>query len=232
MLELSEVHAFYGLSHILFGISLTVREGESVGLLGRNGAGKTTTLRAIMGLTSVQQGEIRLNGENINRFPPYKRSWLGLGLVPEDRRIFPELTVRENLAVPRPRRGSESQFTIQQICDLFPQLGALMDRRGDALSGGEQQMLTVARTLMSSPSLLLLDEPSEGLAPAIVEVLLDQLRLLKSRGITILMAEQNVAFTSALSDRVYIIEKGEIKFGGDPNELLADSEVRRRYLAV
>ena len=228
-LELEAVEAGYGPSRVLHGVTLTARAGEVVSLLGRNGAGKSTTLKAIVSLVEVTGGIVRFGGSDITRRPTHEISRLGVGYVPEDRRIFADLTVAENLVVGAKGDGVWSAARVYQF---FPKLAELAARRAGSLSGGEQQMLTVARTLMGNPRLLLLDEPSEGLAPVIVRALGDQIAALKREGLTILLSEQNLRFAARLADRVYIIEKGEIRFGGPMTELMADEALRRRYLTV
>ena len=229
MLELRDVHAVYGRSHVLNGVSLTARAGEVVSLLGRNGAGKSTTLKAIVGLVEVTRGTIALGDRSLRGLPTHAISRAGIGWVPEDRRIFSDLTVRENLMV---GETGARRWSIDRIYALFPQLRALATQRGGSLSGGEQQMLTIARTLMTSPRLLLLDEPSEGLAPVVVKALAENIAALKREGLTILLSEQNLAFARRLADRAYIIEKVEIKFAGPFATLDAQPEVRRAYLSV
>jgi branched-chain amino acid transport system ATP-binding protein len=233
-LQVRRINTFYEQSHILFDLSLEVSEGEVVCLLGRNGAGKTTTLRSIMGLTPPRSGSITFRGRELVGLPPYRIAHLGLGYVPEDRRIFPNLTVWENLDVARQSKadGAEQGWTIPRVFALFPQLQALARQRGGHLSGGEQQMLTIARTLMGNPAVLLLDEPSEGLAPVVVHALKAQLQQLKRLGLTIILAEQNVRFVSELGDRVYILEKGMICYESAMAEFLANAQVRQTYLAV
>ena len=228
MLELSGVHAYYGRSHVLHGVSLTARAGEVVSLLGRNGAGKSTTLKAIVSLVRVERGAVRLDGRDITRLSTPQISRLGIGFVPEDRRIFSELTVVENLRVGARRNG----WTIERAFEFFPALRALAGRRGGSLSGGEQQMLTIARTLMGAPRLLLLDEPSEGLAPVVVRTLGERIAALKREGLTILLSEPNLRLARRLADRAYIIEKGQIKFAGPIAELDANESIRRAYLGV
>jgi branched-chain amino acid transport system ATP-binding protein len=231
ILELDGVHAVYGDSRVLHGVSLAAAAGEVVSLLGRNGAGKSTTLKAVMGLVRVTGGRIRFRGRALLGLPTHEISRLGIGLVPEDRRIFPGLTVRENLQVGE-RRGAPQRWTLDRLVELFPPLGPLLDHRGGDLSGGEQQMLTIARTLVTGPALLLLDEPSEGLAPVIVRRLGDAIAALKREGLTIVLSEQNVKFACRLADRAYIIEKGEIRFEGTMAALDADETLRRAYLGV
>ena len=229
MLELADVHAAYGRSHVLHGVSLRAGEGEVVSLLGRNGAGKSTTLKAIVGVVEVTAGEIRFEGRSLRDVPTHRVARLGIGLVPEDRRIFADLSVLENLMVGARADGG---FTVDRIFGLFPRLAGLARQRGGSLSGGEQQMLTIARTLMTGPRLLLLDEPSEGLAPVVVAALADNVAALRRQGLSILMAEQNVKFARRLADRAYIIEKGQIRFDGTMAALDADESLRRAYLSV
>ncbi|HEX7788100.1 MAG TPA: ABC transporter ATP-binding protein [Methylomirabilota bacterium] len=228
-LQLDRVEAGYGLSRVLHGVSLTARAGEVVSLLGRNGAGKSTTLKSIVGLVEVTGGVVRFDGREITRRPTHEISRLGVGYVPEDRRIFGDLTVEENLTV---GKKGDGVWTAARVYRFFPKLAELAGRRAGSLSGGEQQMLTVARTLMGNPRLLLLDEPSEGLAPVIVRALADQIVALKQEGLTILLSEQNLKFAARLADRAYIIEKGQIRFDGPMATLMADEELRRKYLTV
>jgi branched-chain amino acid transport system ATP-binding protein len=234
LLEVSHIDTYYVDSHILFDLSLTVEAGEVVCLLGRNGAGKTTTVRSIVGLTPPRDGAITLRGRDIVGLPPFRIARLGIGFVPEDRRVFPNLTVHENLEVARRTwgNGSASPWTEERVFDLFPILRERRRQAGGTLSGGEQQMLTIARTLMGNPEILLLDEPSEGLAPIVVETLREQLGRLKASGLTIVLAEQNVRFVSDLGDRVYILENGMVRYQGSMARFLADDEVRQTYLAV
>jgi branched-chain amino acid transport system ATP-binding protein len=232
-LEVQGIHTFYGLSHILFDVSLQVDRGEVVVLLGRNGAGKTTTMRSIMGLTPPKQGTVKFNGADITGLAPYKVARIGIGFVPEDRRIFPDLTVQANLDVGRrASRDKEHKWTVERIYSLFPRLKELAGRRGGNLSGGEQQMLTIARTLMGNPDLILLDEPSEGLAPIIVKVVGEFLEILKQEGVTVLLSEQNVKFALKHSDRCYIVDNGHIKYEGSVADLDKNEDVKKRYLAV
>jgi branched-chain amino acid transport system ATP-binding protein len=234
ILEVENIYTSYGLSQILFGISLHVNAGECVSLLGRNGVGKTTTLRSIMGLTAPRQGKVVYKGQDITGKPAFRVAKLGIGFVPEDRRIFPDLSVEENLEVARkpPASSHATEWTVERVYALFPVLTKLSDRKGGYLSGGEQQMLTIGRTLMGNPDLLLLDEPSEGLAPLVVRDLGMQIRRLKDEGITILLCEQNAKFATALSDRAYVLEKGQVRFTGTIKELQDNAEVRRQYLAL
>ena len=231
ILAVEDIHTAYGLSRVLFGVSLRVAPGECVCLLGRNGVGKTTTMRSIMGLTPPSSGRVVWKGRDITREAPFRAAALGIGFVPEDRRIFADLTVWENLDVAA-RRARSDGFTIQRVFDLFPALRELRDRSGGFLSGGEQQMLTIARTLMGNPELLLLDEPSEGLAPLVVDHLQEQIARLKSDGLTILLAEQNVDFSLNLADRVYVLEKGRIRYEGSAREFRENDSIRQQYLAL
>jgi branched-chain amino acid transport system ATP-binding protein len=234
ILEVQDIYTSYGPSQILFGVSLAIDAGECVALLGRNGVGKTTTLRSIMGLTPPHQGRVRYQGQNIAGKPAYRVARLGIGFVPEDRRIFPDLTVQENLDVARkpPAAPHATAWTVERVYDLFPVLAKLDNRKGGYLSGGEQQMLTIGRTLMGNPDLLLLDEPSEGLAPLVVRDLGAQIQRLKADGMTILLCEQNARFATALSDRAYILEKGQVRFSGTIQELQDNEAIRRQYLAL
>jgi branched-chain amino acid transport system ATP-binding protein len=232
LLVLEGVHTAYGLSRVLFGISLTVEAGECVCLLGRNGVGKTTTMRSIMGLTPPRSGRILWKGRDIAGWAPYRVARAGIGFVPEDRRIFAELTVRENLEVGAQAARRQGRWTIATVGELFPVLQERRDQRGGFLSGGEQQMLTIARTLMGNPDLLLLDEPSEGLAPLVVETLHAKIGELKAQGLTILLAEQGVDFALSLADRVYVLEKGTVRFSGPAGELRRDRTLLDRLLAV
>jgi branched-chain amino acid transport system ATP-binding protein len=228
-LELESVQAGYGLSRVLHGVSLVARAGEVVSLLGRNGAGKSTTLKAIVSLVEVSGGSVRFDGHEITGLATHEISRRGVGYVPEDRRIFGDLTVEENLIVGLKGRGD---WGTARVYRFFPKLQELAGRRAGSLSGGEQQMLTVARTLMGNPRVLLLDEPSEGLAPVIVRALGEQIAALKREGLTILLSEQNLKFAARLADRAYVIEKGEIRFGGPMAELMGDEALRRKYLTV
>jgi len=234
ILELHHVETYYGESHILFDLSLEVEAGDVVCLLGRNGAGKTTTVRSIIGLTPPRSGRVVLRGQDLVGLPPYRIARLGIGFVPEDRRVFPNLTVHENLEVARRTWAGDAAatWTAERVFDLFPILAQRRGQLGGTLSGGEQQMLTIARTLMGSPDLLLLDEPSEGLAPLVVETLRAQLERLKVSGITMVLAEQNVRFVSELGTRVYILENGAVRYRGSMTEFLGAPDVRQAYLAV
>jgi branched-chain amino acid transport system ATP-binding protein len=234
LLQVNDLHTFYGSSHVLFGVGLEVREGEIAVLLGRNGAGKSTTLKSIMGVIEFRSGSIRFRGQDIGGMPSDAICRTGLGYVPEDCRIFRGMSVRENLEVARrPARGDGGQtWTERQIFELFPALKELLSQRADSLSGGQQRMLAIARTLMGNPDLVLLDEPSEGLAPLVVQQMLVQLKALKSTGLTVLLSEQNLKFSLELADRAYIIEKGEIRYSGEIEALQNDGELRKRYLMV
>jgi branched-chain amino acid transport system ATP-binding protein len=216
---------------VLFGVSLEVGRGECVCLLGRNGVGKTTTMRSIIGLTPPRRGRVVWKGREVTGRPPYQIARAGIGFIPEDRRIFADLTVWENLNVAS-RGGRNGGWTVERVFSLFPKLRELVDRQGGFLSGGEQQMLTIARTLMGNPELLLLDEPSEGLAPLVVDHLKEQIARLKQDGLTILLAEQNVRFSLDLADRVYILEKGHIRFEGTAREVRDNDTIRQQYLAL
>jgi branched-chain amino acid transport system ATP-binding protein len=231
ILAVQDLYTAYGLSQVLFGVSLEVRRGECVCLLGRNGVGKTTTMRSIIGLTPPSRGRVVWKGTEITGRAPYQIARAGIGFIPEDRRIFADLTVWENLDVAA-RHGRAAAWTVDRVCDLFPKLRELMTRQGGFLSGGEQQMLTIARTLMGNPELLLLDEPSEGLAPLVVEHLKEQIARLKADGLTILLAEQNVEFSLELADRVYVLEKGHIRYQGTAREFRANDAIRHQYLAL
>lgn len=238
LLDVQGLDAWYGSAHILFDIALQVGRGEVVALMGRNGAGKSTTLKSIMGLLTSKQGKLAFMGRDISRHQPYEIARLGLGYVPEDRRVFADLTVTENLETGRqPQRfwpdGSPvPSWTPQALYALFPNLGAMQERLGGQMSGGEQQMLSVARTLMGNPSLVLLDEPSEGVAPIIVEQMGNMILALKNQGVSILLSEQNIHFAAWVSDRAYVLEKGQIRYSGSMDDLLANQEIRRDYLAL
>ena len=232
LLQVEDIHTAYGLSRVLFGVGLTVEKGECVCLLGRNGVGKTTTMRSIMGLTPPSQGRVVWKGTDIAGWAPHRIARAGIGFVPEDRRVFSELTVWENLDVADRASGRSGPWTIEAVFVLFPKLRELSGRQAGFLSGGEQQMLTIGRTLMCNPELLLLDEPSEGLAPLIVDHLLHQVGELKRNGLTILLAEQGVEFSLELADRVYVLEKGEVRFTGPAATLRDDPELRHRLLAL
>ena len=233
MLAIKDLHAYYGRAHILHGLSLEVRAGEVVALLGRNGAGKSTAMKAIMGLVPPAGGEVSFAGQRIDGLPPYRIARMGLGYVPEERRIFTELTVVENLEVGRqPARAATPSWSEDKLFALFPNLGRMRERPGGRMSGGEQLMLTIARTLMGNPKCVLLDEPSEGLAPIIVEQMGQSIRTLKGEGLSVLLCEQNLRFCEAIADRAYIIEKGQIRFGGTMAELASNASLREQYLSV
>jgi len=230
MLELIRVNTFYDTSHVLFDLSMEIREKEVVCLLGRNGAGKSTTLLSIMGVKPPRSGRIRFMGRDIVGKRPYLISRMGLGLVPQERRIFGDLTVLENLIIAADSKGTG--WTLDDVYDLFPVLKRMERRWGGSLSGGEQQMLAIGRTLMTNPSLLLLDEPGEGLSPIVVEDLSRGLQALKGLGLTILLAEQNMHFACKISERAYVIDKGLVRYHGSIDELVSDGEVKSKYLAV
>jgi branched-chain amino acid transport system ATP-binding protein len=233
LLEVDGLSASYGRAQVLFDVSLQLQSGEVVALVGRNGAGKSTTLKAIVGLISATARRLAFRGQSLPGLPTYRIARLGLGYVPEDRRIFTDLSVEENLEVGRQAaRGSRSPWTPERLYRLFPNLAEMRGRRGNEMSGGEQQMLTIARTLMGNPDAILLDEPSEGLAPVIVQMMAEALRAMKTEGIAVLLSEQNWSFASAVSDRASVIERGEIRFAGSIAELAADEALRADTLGV
>ncbi len=233
MLEVQQLCAWYGKAQILFDVSLRVGAGECVALMGRNGAGKSTTMKALMGLLAQRSGRVSFEGREVSRLASHSISRLGLGWVPEDRRIFTDLSVRENLEVGRqPPRAGAPAWTIEKLTDLFPNLATMLERPGGRTSGGEQQMLTIARTLMGNPRLILLDEPSEGVAPLIVEQLARMMVSLKAQGLSLLLSEQNIHFARLVSDRAVVLEKGQIQFTGTMEELMANDTVQRTYLSV
>ena len=238
LLQATGLSAWYGAAQILFDVGLNVRRGEVVALMGRNGAGKSTTLKTLIGMLDKRRGSVSFLGKDISKSEPHHAARMGLGFVPEDRRIFTDLTVTENLEVGRQaaRRwpdGSEAPlWTPQRLFTLFPNLGEMPGRAGGRMSGGEQQMLTVARTLMGNPYLVLLDEPSEGVAPVIVEQMAHMILELKAQGVSILLSEQNMHFAELVSDRAYVLEKGQIRYEGSMADLAANDEVRRAYLSV
>jgi len=232
MLEVEGIHSFYGLSHILFGVSIKVESGEVVCLLGRNGAGKTTTMKSVIGILPPKQGIIRYKGEEITGIEPYLLARKGISYVPDDRRVFADLTVAENLEIAEKKGGSGEQWNKERVYVLFPALRGIENRRGGCLSGGEQKMLAIARALMGNPELLLLDEPFEGLAPSLVRMLEGQIRKLKEAGLTVLLAEQNVRSSLRLSDRGYIIDDGHIRYQGSIADLRENEELRKKYLLV
>ena len=232
-LSVEDLNSYYGPAHILFDLALQVGEGEIVALLGRNGAGKSTTFRSIVGLVERRSGRIIFEGRDVSKRPTHEIVRAGLGYVPEERRIFTDLTVEENLEVGRrPKRPNAPYWSRDRLFALFPNLRELRNRPGGRMSGGEQQMLTIARTLMGNPSLMLLDEPSEGLSPKIVEQMINTILTMKKEGVSILLSEQNLHFARLISDRVYIIERGRICFGGTMSELEARPEIREAHLSI
>ncbi len=238
LLETKGLAAWYGAAQILYDVDLQVKRGEVVALMGRNGAGKSTTLKAIIGMLAKRRGRIEFLGRDISTTESHHAARMGLGFVPEDRRIFTDLTVMENLEVGKqparkwPDGSSAPLWTPERLFKLFPNLGEMPQRPGGRMSGGEQQMLTVARTLMGNPYLVLLDEPSEGVAPVIVEQMAQMIVELKAQGVSILLSEQNMHFAELVSDRAYVLEKGQIRFQGSMKDLAANEEVRRAYLSV
>ena len=232
MLDLVDIHSYYGESYVLQGLSLSVAEGSVVALLGRNGMGKTTTIRSTIGFTPPRRGTIRFKGQEITHLESYRIAQMGMGLVPQGRHIFPSLSVRENLTVSARRRGKSAAWDLQRVYSLFPVLGNRAKNRGNQLSGGEQQMLAIARALMTNPDLLLMDEPSEGLAPVIVKELTQIIAQLKESGFSILLVEQNLPMALELADYVYVINRGQIVYEAVPEEFKANAEVQARYLGV
>ena len=233
MLDVDSLDAWYGQAQVLYRVSLAVGAGECVALVGRNGAGKSTTMKAIMGLIARRRGTVVFRGRDISSLPAYRIARLGLGWVPEDRRVFTDLTVRENLAVARqPPRDGAPTWTEDKLYALFPNLAAMPDRAGGRMSGGEQQMLTVARTLMGNPYLVLLDEPSEGVAPLIVEEMARMIVALKEAGVSILLSEQNLHFARLVADRAVVLEKGEVKFAGAMEALMSDEALLRTHVSL
>jgi branched-chain amino acid transport system ATP-binding protein len=238
LLDAKGLNAWYGAAHILFDVDLSVNRGEVVALMGRNGAGKSTTLKALMGMLAKRKGSVSFLGKDVSRAEPHDVARLGMGYVPEDRRVFADLTVMENLEVGKqpPRAWADGSaapaWTPEKLFKLFPNLGEMPDRPGGRMSGGEQQMLTVARTLMGNPYLVLLDEPSEGVAPVIVEQMAQMILELKGQGVSILLSEQNMHFAELVSDRAYVLEKGQIRHQSSMAELSVNEEVRRAYLSV
>ena len=232
VLEVEDIHTYYGLSHILFSVSLNVPEGQIVSLLGRNGAGKSTTMRSIMGLTPPRQGTINFKGEPVTGKKPYQLARQGMGYVPDDRRVFADLTVGDNLEISERKTDEKAEWNKDSVYDFFPALEHIDSRKAGLLSGGEQQMLTIARALMTNPVFLLLDEPTEGLAPMIVEVLEEQIGKLRDKGLTVLLAEQNQRVALRLSDQGYVIDKGVIRYHGSIEDLRDNEEVRKKYLLV
>ncbi|HEY6003787.1 MAG TPA: ABC transporter ATP-binding protein [Anaeromyxobacter sp.] len=230
MLEVVDIHCYYGESHVLHGVSLEVGKGEVVAILGRNGMGKTTLIRGVVGFTPPRQGRVVLKGVDVTRLPPHRIVDMGLGVVPQGRRIFPSLSVRENLAVaarPGPRGWTE-----ERVLSLFPRLAARREAAGDKLSGGEQQMLAIGRALMTNPDLLLMDEPTEGLAPLVVREVANVIAELKREGLSILLVEQSLPFATRLADRVHVLDRGRIVYSSAPAELFANEEVKSRYLGL
>lgn len=233
MLSVKDLEAAYGQSQVLFGISLEIGQGEVVALLGRNGAGKTTTLSSLIGLVPPKAGSIRLHDQEIAGLEPFRINRLGMGLVPENGRLFGALTVAENLETARrPAPDGSIRFGVDEVVALFPDMSEFMSRRASLLSGGQQRMVAIGRTLMGNPDLLLLDEPSEGLAPLVVEALLERLKALRETGVTVLLSEQNLRFANELADRAYIIEQGAIRYEGTIADLAEHPEVREKYLMV
>jgi len=232
MLELEQVHTYYGHSYVLQGISMQVKDSSVVALLGRNGMGKTTTIHSIIGLTPPRSGIIRFQGKVINGLKPYQIAKMGIGLVPQGRQIFPSLSVLENLTMAARNSGNKDGWTLDKVYELFPILKKRKNYKGTLLSGGEQQMLTIARALMTNPSLLLMDEPSEGLAPIIVQEVGQVIRQLKQSGFSILLVEQNLSLALGIADYAYIISKGTIVYESTPTELMKDEETKAKYLGV
>ncbi len=232
VLRVQNLVAGYGQSIVIHEVSLAVEQGEVVSLLGRNGAGKTTTLRAIMGLTPPRAGTITFRDTEIQGRPPFQIARRGIGFVPDDRRIFPDLTVQENLELARRVSGRSGRWTVERVCELFPVLARLLGHKGNHLSGGEQKMLAIGRALMQNPELLLLDEPIEGLAPLVVKHLEEVLRQIREAGVTILLADQNVKFCRRVADRGYILEKGLIQFEGTMQAIWENEAILSKYLAV
>ncbi|MBM3820510.1 MAG: ABC transporter ATP-binding protein [Acidimicrobiia bacterium] len=240
MLQIRDLHTFYGESHVLQGVSMGVEKGSVTALLGRNGVGKTTLCRSLVGLTPARAGQILFDGADITRLPPHRIHALRIGLVPQGRRIFPSLTVRENLAIAlrlreplrRDRQAESTQWDLQRVLSVFPRLGERSGNRGDELSGGEQQMLAVARALVGNPVFLVLDEPTEGLAPALVAEVGQIVRRLKAEGTSVLLVEQNAAFAITLADHAHVMSKGRIVHSSDPATLWADDDVKTQLLGV
>ena len=233
LLDVRGLSAFYARAQVLFGVSLELKAGEVVALLGRNGAGKSTTLKAIMGLVAREAERLTFAGQPIAHLPSFRIARLGLGYVPEERRIFTDLSVEENLEVGRQEApAGRAAWTPERLFAIFPNLAEMRGRRASEMSGGEQQMLTIARTLMGNPAAVLLDEPSEGLAPVIVELMAEAVLAMKRDGIAVLLSEQNLTFASAVSDRAYVIERGQIRYQGTVEELSRDEAVRDAYLTV
>ena len=234
MLEITDLHTYYGESHVLQGVSLAVGPGEVVGILGRNGMGKTTLIRSIIGFTPPRRGTVRFKGADITRWPSFRAVERGMGLVPQGRRVFPTLTVRENLEVAHraPQAQRPSSWTLDRVYGMFPRLSERARNRANKLSGGEQQMLAIGRALMTNPDLLLMDEPTEGLAPLLVREVGRSIGELKRQGLSILLVEQNLPLALSLADRVHILSRGQIVHTCSPSELAADDAVKSRYLGV
>ena len=232
ILEVSRIDTFYGTSHILQDVSLSVQEGEVVALLGRNGVGKTTTLRSIIGLSPPSRGSVLFLGTESCRIPPSEIARRGVAYVPDDYRIFPDLTAEENLEIARRLSGREGHWNRDRVLELFPKLGELLSSKGSHLSGGEKKMLGIGRALMANPSLLLLDEPSEGLAPLVVANLIEVLGKIRKQGVTILLADQNLKFCRVVCNRGYILEKGRVQYEGEMEAIWNDEEIIRKYLVV
>lgn len=232
MLQVRRINTYYGAAHVLQDISLEVKAGESVGLLGRNGMGKTTTLRSIIGLTPPRNGSIHFQGEEINKLPPYDIARLGVGYIPDDLRIFPDLTCEENLEIARRVCKRSGYWNKQKVEELFPVLADRRRQKGASLSGGEKKMLSLGRSLMMNPSLILLDEPSEGLAPMVRRRLMETIQEIRNRGVTILLADQNLKFCAQVCDRGYIIEKGSVVHQGSIEAIWSNEDVVKRYLVV
>ena len=233
MLTISNINSFYGAAHILHDVSLTISQGEAVALLGRNGAGKSTLMKSIIGIVPPRSGKIMFEGKEVSGLDPFMIARRGVGFVPEDRRIFVSLTVEENLEVGRRHAPTGREpWTREKLYSIFPNLAEMRGRLAAHMSGGEQQMLTVARTLMGNPSLILLDEPSEGLSPKIVEQVAQAIIRVTASGITVLLSEQNMHFASLISERAYVIEKGQIKFSGTIDSLRSNDDIRRNFLAI
>jgi branched-chain amino acid transport system ATP-binding protein len=232
MLAARDLVTGYGVGAVIHGVSIDVDAGEVVCLLGRNGAGKSTTLRSIMGLTPPRSGRIEFMGQDITRRQPFEIARLGIGYIPDDRRIFADLTVEENLAIVRRVTRRDGRWTLDRVCELFPALTQLRSKSGSGLSGGEQKMLAIGRALMGNPSLLILDEPSEGLSPLLVKTLVDAIHQIREEGVTLLIADQNVKFARRVADRGYIMEKGHIRYSDRLDALWANEDIVRKYLAV
>jgi branched-chain amino acid transport system ATP-binding protein len=231
MLEVRDIHTYYGSSYIIRGVSLSVKEGEIACLLGRNGAGKTTVIKSVMGILPIRKGSVSLNGERINGRRSFRIARMGVGYVPEDRRVYPDFTVRENLEIV-PRLGARAKLTFADICEIFPTLQALEKRLGRQLSGGELQMVAISRALIGNAELVLLDEPTEGLAPLVVSALLESIEKLKKKGIGVLLAEQNVRAAMRVATKVYILSEGVIIFEGAAGEFLENPDLVKKHLLV